>query len=332
MMRRRGELERQLDQHRYLTCVVCGDTLWIQPVGSLMGSDSRLFYSELNRIKTAFRTGEFQNAVIDLSTTRYYGSEMIGVMFDLGKQVLENGKVIVAEPSPDTRFVLEKMNMEKLFPIRDSTQAAIREISSESLLSRLQRSSFRGLVYTGCAIAVLLVLLGTFTTQLNRWTGTRESKRFQRVVVVYEELIDALGQHELQSAWSEFSQRASQQITPILQEVSGIRSKTRTHDMLESALMTMDQLLKSPAPPQPQDAALLQSQLNDVSREIAAKHGVYLKVPRVPAELYAKYRQRQESQSDEEAAAQREADIANRMQLAVEADVSRDENETITNE
>ena len=99
-----------VNDHVILPCAERGDTLIVQPVGEVVGFDTKTFYAELSNIKNLMIEETFQNIIFDLSGARYFGTELIGAMVSIGKSIndQEGQSAVLAKPSQDKRIVLEK--------------------------------------------------------------------------------------------------------------------------------------------------------------------------------------------------------------------------------
>jgi anti-anti-sigma regulatory factor len=203
-----------------------GDALIVQPHGSLGGYGRTIISSDVNGILQAVKELDIRVVVINLSGANYYGSEMIGMFFQLRRSIPEDVRVVICEPSRDMQKILETMNVQQVIPIYATQKEAMARVAHVSLRDRLPS---RRLVLPIVIVAGLLALgvLGVMFAgkELGRWAagfgGSANVERYQRLVEFNEDLQRLRAENASSEEWSAFSQRVRESVT---------RSETRQFD------------------------------------------------------------------------------------------------------
>ena len=124
---------RPISRHFVFPVERKGDTLIITPAGdagSYAGIDVQ---GELNQVLRLYDNPRLKNAIVDLSGSNYFGSEIVGAMNCLGSHVRERGgRFAVCEASPDMRAGLHIMKLDTLWPLYDGRREAENAIVTQT--------------------------------------------------------------------------------------------------------------------------------------------------------------------------------------------------------
>ncbi|TWT50097.1 hypothetical protein KOR42_36440 [Thalassoglobus neptunius] len=260
--------------HSILGCSVRGNTLIVKPTGSVVGFEPRTFHSELHRIKSLMSSGQFLNLIFDLSGARYFGTELISAMVSLGKMVNESGQALIAEPSADMRLVLEKMKVNLIVPIEDTTQEAIQRVVEESPNAWLKRNK-RFAVPICVAVALLgVVALAASSNLLNGFVGTQASRQYHVLTQHIAEIEEIRKEENPSRAWSKFSVRADRKLKPFLDTLRDQPNRSPLNESLYQSTLAVWQLsVQKVVPPETSlDAA--RTRLRETALLITAEQGL----------------------------------------------------------
>lgn len=73
---------------------------------------------------------DITSVVIDLSHTEYFGSDFIAVLLKIWKRVRgRGGKMALCNVAPPARDVLAICELDQIWPIHDSLESAVREVT-----------------------------------------------------------------------------------------------------------------------------------------------------------------------------------------------------------
>ncbi|MEW4490535.1 STAS domain-containing protein [Thalassoglobus sp. JC818] len=260
--------------HSILSCSARGNTLIVKPTGSIVGFEPRTFHNELHRIKTLMSSGEFRNLIFDLSGARYFGTELISAIVSLGKMVNESGQALVAEPSPDMRLVLEKMKVNLIVPIEDSTQQAISRVVEESPNDWLKRNKFLAIPMV-VAVAIFGVFALTASTNLlNGVVGTQASRQYYVLTEQISEIEKIRSEENPSRAWTKFSARADGKLKPFLDTLRDQPARSPLNESLYQSTLAVWQLTVQDVVPSETSLESAKSKLAETARLISAEQGL----------------------------------------------------------
>ncbi len=124
-----GRLE-QTQFHKVFLTEVEGHTLIVSPRGDAVGFRDSDVAGELSNLLSLIGTPGIVNLVVDLSSSEYFGSTMIGAINELGTRFREiGGKTALCEVSPQMSDVLEIMHLGDVWMKFDTRKIALRYMS-----------------------------------------------------------------------------------------------------------------------------------------------------------------------------------------------------------
>lgn len=108
-----------------------GDILIVVPTGD--GSSFRYqdLQMESNSIRTHLGRGKAKNLIIDLNEMDYFGSEFIGCLVTMAREVRNRrGRAFMCAATPQMLDVLKGMALFKLWPYYESRELALEEMNA----------------------------------------------------------------------------------------------------------------------------------------------------------------------------------------------------------
>ena len=125
---------RDVSRHVVFPLKRKGDTLIVSPAGDVGSFTSADVQGELNQVVKLFDDPRLKNVIVDLGSSNYFGSEMIGAINFLGSHVRERGgRFAVCEASPDMRQGLHIMKLDTIWPLHESRREAENAVVTQSL-------------------------------------------------------------------------------------------------------------------------------------------------------------------------------------------------------
>ena len=123
------QLERT-QLHRVFLVEVEGNTLVVTPRGDAVSFRATDVAGELQTVLELAGSPGINNLVVDLGSSEYFGSTMIGAINQLGSQFRYiGGRVALCNLSPQMNDMLEIMHLKELWMIFDTRKIALRAMS-----------------------------------------------------------------------------------------------------------------------------------------------------------------------------------------------------------
>jgi anti-anti-sigma factor len=120
----------QTQFHKVFLAEQEGNTLVVTPRGDAIGFRDSDVSSELKTISDLAGSPGIINLVIDLGSSDYFGSTMIGAINQLGTEFRYiGGRVALCNVSPQMNDMLEIMHLKDLWMIFDTRKIAVRAMS-----------------------------------------------------------------------------------------------------------------------------------------------------------------------------------------------------------
>ena len=227
-------------RHHVLPVVREGDTLIISPVGDLTGFGTNEMQTEMDRIIHLLDDPSIRNAVIDLSTSNYYGTAILSVFFKL-RDACQTGQTVLCDLSEDMQVVLELFKLEESFPVYETRREAISQVARIPLGERLW-AKFR---VAKSLIAVVLLIgcvwAGWSSKVMYQIVGSPVQDQYRTVLGLWDEY-----QSHNAASWptEERAQFHSRAIEQMDRAVAGLEApKTHEEVTLLSAVTAFKSLL-----------------------------------------------------------------------------------------
>ena len=113
-----------------------GEILVIQPHGDASAFRYQDLQQEANAIRAALGKPDVSHLVIELSQLNYFGSEFIGSLVSMAREVRNRrGKATMCAATDQMLEVLQNMSLFKLWPYFETQAEAIAFIESETAAS-----------------------------------------------------------------------------------------------------------------------------------------------------------------------------------------------------
>jgi anti-anti-sigma factor len=107
-----------------------GPTVILTPQGDPGGFRYRDLQAETNSLRTHMAKPENLNLVVDLGNCSYFGSEFIGALVSMMREVRgRKGQCALCGATPQMRIVLQNMSLFRLWPYFESRQDALTAIA-----------------------------------------------------------------------------------------------------------------------------------------------------------------------------------------------------------
>ena len=128
------------EAHTVLPVERLGDTLLVVPHGDLGGFSQRVFQTEYQRIQALLDDDSIRHLIIDLSGSRYFGSEMLGALVALRERVIDRGgRAALTDVSRDMMAGLDIIRVDGLFEVFSTRADAVSALASLTVGQRVQR-------------------------------------------------------------------------------------------------------------------------------------------------------------------------------------------------
>jgi len=124
-----GRLQ-QTQFHKVFLAELEGNTLVVTPRGDAIGFRDSDVAGELKTVLDLAGSPGIINLIVDLGSSDYFGSTMIGAINQLGSQFRYiGGRVALCNLSPQMNDMLEIMHLKELWMIFDTRKIALRAMS-----------------------------------------------------------------------------------------------------------------------------------------------------------------------------------------------------------
>jgi anti-anti-sigma factor len=126
------QLER-MQLHRVFLAEVDGTTLVVTPRGDAVGFRETDVSGELLSILELAGSPGINDLVVDLGSSQYFGSTMIGAINQLGIRFRDSGaRIALCNASPQMASVLDIMHLGDVWMFFDSRKIAVRAMNLNS--------------------------------------------------------------------------------------------------------------------------------------------------------------------------------------------------------
>ena len=118
---------KQTKYHKVFPAELKRDTLIVSPGGDAVSFRDSDIHRELNTLQQLIEQPETTNLIVDLGSSDYFGSIIIGAMNSLGLKAKEaGGRIAICNASADMIGILKVMNLDKIWSQFDTRKEAIR--------------------------------------------------------------------------------------------------------------------------------------------------------------------------------------------------------------
>lgn len=252
-----------------------GDTLLVLPRGDAPGFGAKELQSELNTILEWLGDPGLKNVVIDLSTSNYYGSQIIGAVNSMILKVRDSGgQSGVCGASDDMREGINVMNLDRLWTFYDSRNAALAELAIESkgekAAAAMRTRPMR--IAVGVGVVVVLVVAVVLVNYLNRPSGAAISaKAYDTFAEIEKELSDKRSESLSNARWNLFSNQSGEKVR---RQVELLEAAGDIDEPLQSALLKAGRdcllpMLKQPKEPSADLSEKFRKHMEEAKRLLA---------------------------------------------------------------
>lgn len=120
----------QTQFHKVFPAELEGNTLVVTPRGDAIGFRDTDVAGELKTLIDLIGTPGIVNLVVDLGSSNYFGSTMIGAINQLGSKFREvGGRIALCNASPQMADMLEIMHLSDVWMSFDTRKIALRAMS-----------------------------------------------------------------------------------------------------------------------------------------------------------------------------------------------------------
>ncbi|GAB4143725.1 MAG: hypothetical protein Tsb009_15000 [Planctomycetaceae bacterium] len=250
-----------------------GDTLIVTPHGDAAGFGTREFQAELNTVLTFLEDPDVHSLIVDLSTSNYYGSQVVGAINSLVLKIRETGgRAGICGVSQDMQAVLETMKLDSLWTFYGTRQDAMAALTTESFGDKLSanlHSRRMRPVLIAVSIAIVL-LIGFVAYRLTRPSGREIAQDAYNDFKQIEADLRANREKKLsQRMWNLFMNQSRDKIEKHLEK---LEAHPEINEKLTTALTKAGRDALLPMLKNPRNSSDHHSQLFQEQMDIAKKY------------------------------------------------------------
>jgi anti-anti-sigma factor len=124
-----GALERT-QFHKLFLADLVGETLVVTPHGDSVGFRDTDVAGELTTLLSLADSPGVKNLVVDLESSKYFGSTVIAALTQLGARFRErNARIAMCNASPEMAGILQVMHLNEMWMNFDSRKIALRAMA-----------------------------------------------------------------------------------------------------------------------------------------------------------------------------------------------------------
>ena len=118
---------KQTKFHKVFPAELKRDTLIVAPGGDAVSCRDSDINKELNTLQQLIDQPEVTNLIVDLGSSDYFGSIIIGAINNMGMKAKDaGGRIAICEASTDMMGILRVMNLDTIWSHYDTKKEAIR--------------------------------------------------------------------------------------------------------------------------------------------------------------------------------------------------------------
>ncbi len=215
----------QIDKHLLFPIERRGDTLIVTPKGDPASFANLNFNLEHAALLQLLKTGPYQNLLVDLSGSNYFGAKVLGAIAEWAKRIAERGgQVAVCGTSGDMRELLHIYGFEVQWPQFPTREAGIKAIVKESSLQSVKRQWKLG-IFLLCLVAVVAA---GYLIKPNYSDHVTNQRDYQTILGVWEEMQALKAANAPPPEWRKLQGRARRELEPI---VDDLEDRAGTHSV-----------------------------------------------------------------------------------------------------
>ena len=215
----------QIDKHLLFPIERRGDTLIVAPKGDPASFANLNFNLEHAALLQLLKTGPYQNLLVDLSGSNYFGAKVLGAIAEWAKRIAERGgQVAVCGASGDMRELLHIYGFELQWPQFPTREAGIKAIVKESSLQSVKRQWKLG-VFLLCLVAVVGA---GYLIQPYYSDHVANQRDYQTILAVWEDMEALKAANAPPVEWRKLEARARGELEPI---VDDLEDRAGTHSV-----------------------------------------------------------------------------------------------------
>ena len=116
-------------QHTVLKFERDGDTLIVLPTGDSLRVEERVLTKEIAALHEMIESKDLKNIVVDIGSSPYFGSLVLGAVIALCKRVTDaGGKAALCNATEGMRESLQIMRIDTIIPYFPTRDAALDEV------------------------------------------------------------------------------------------------------------------------------------------------------------------------------------------------------------
>jgi anti-anti-sigma regulatory factor len=257
----------------------------VQPQGSLGGYGRNIVSSDLNGVLKAVEAYGIRVVVLNLGSWNYFGSEMIGMFFELRRSLPEDVRVVICDASRDMRTILESMNVQQVIPIYPTQREALNAAANVTLRDRVP--SVKPLLPV--VVVVLLLTAGVFgaiaaARAMRQWSAANRAEpeiaTYKQFLSFQKQLLAMRNAETSPEAWSEFSLQVRDPVNAFLRAQE--EDETKTQIQLDLVKAGQELLMIAGVNPQtPEHDIELYDALTSACMHLEQETGIELEEPRL---------------------------------------------------
>lgn len=228
----------QATNHSVFPAVPHGDTILVTPRGDASGFGAKELQAELKAILEWLEQPDVKNLIVDLGSSNYYGSQIIGAVNSMILKVRDTGgRSGVCELSDDMRDGINVLNLDRLWTFYDTRKEALADIATESTgqkaAAAMRTRSVRIAVAIGAIVVVAAVVM--LVMYLNRPTGAEISNdAYETFSKIEANLKEKRNENPPQAKWNLFSNRSRNKVQA---ELDRLENAADIDEPLKTALL-----------------------------------------------------------------------------------------------
>jgi anti-anti-sigma regulatory factor len=235
--------QHRIDRHRLFLVEPRGDTLIVSPKGDPAGFANLNFNIEHAAILNLLEDDKYQNVVVDLGASNYFGAKILGAFSEWSDRVkAKEGQFAVCELSSDMKELLNIFQFNGEWRQFDTLEQGIKEIVSETPLE-VMRSHWKQLAFVLLALIVVGLSFLPWKQYYVRYVNQRD---YATVLAIWEEMQALKAANAPPPEWRKLQSRAARELEPIIPKLQKRAGTQTDHARVAQQLLfaTRDNIMK----------------------------------------------------------------------------------------